>query len=720
MKKTKFLLMPILFGMFLSGCSNGGNSSPKYASIKIEENQYMTTSLQEGKYELNKAIEFTVNAINEEYRVTSVKFDNSELTPINNGKYSFTPTEEKTYTLTVATSEDKNKIVFTFNGYTKDDYVQKLTRKGVRVNVDNADCDFEDLFKNNNLVFNNNQKLVFLCNEISFGNVRVMIRKIEFTFVDNKNNLEFQVDPTLYSNGVWTSKDTEGDEGDTTLVFNTTGEVVISKIVITTSDYVPGLLTVSFTNLGESEKVYYSNGPTFEDWQNKKPVEADTKFFNGQDFYLYVEWNQYHKDFCDNLSLYYKEESLRIHTFYPSDESGLPKNEITVYEYRPVKEESKTNVINLGWARKEAGEFINIDTTSANKYVKRFMETDPLASLGIIGLKFGDEAKLDLRAKRGYNSLKLIVNEVTVEGDEDSGMFKFTVPFAKPINISFTAKEGDEDLDGKEVIALTGENADKGSLAGVIKDEQLYLTFLADENHPTAKVTSLSFNGAPLQVRIFEDENREYYLLDKDQTRIYTSSSDKSSLFVATITESLTYNSSISFNKGNFKVEITGKTPNEEEIETVYEVGGKSLITVKIIPNQYLDIHSVEFNDRRLKDTEYTYNQEDNSISYTFTATMAKYEFLIQTKTQTVKLELDGESTAGCNIKDLPANPVECGKEIILTLGVTNENDYFLFGKKITVTYNGQEVTVNEENFTFAIVPIKGVTKIKVTITDKA
>ena len=305
--------MPILFGMFLSGCSNGGNSSPKYASIKIEENQYMTTSLQEGKYELNKAIEFTVNAINEEYRVTSVKFDNSELTPINNGKYSFTPTEEKTYTLTVATSEDKNKIVFTFNGYTKDDYVQKLTRNG-----DNADCDFEDLFKNNNLMFKNNQKLVFLCNEISFGNVRVMIRKIEFTFVDNKNNLEFQVDPTLYSNGVWTSKDTEGDEGDTTLVFNTTGEVVISKIVITTSDYVPGLLTVSFTNLGEGEKVYYSNGPTFEDWQQKKPVEADTKFFNGQDFYLYVEWNQYHKDFCDNLSLYYKEESLRIHTFYPN------------------------------------------------------------------------------------------------------------------------------------------------------------------------------------------------------------------------------------------------------------------------------------------------------------------------------------------------------------------------------------------------------------------
>ena len=113
MKKMKALLFPILFGMFLASCGGNTPAASKKATIKIETNQYMTTTLQEGKYELNKAIEFTVSALNEEYNVTSVKMDNTELPPANNtNRYTFTPTKEKEYTLKVATAENENIIIF--------------------------------------------------------------------------------------------------------------------------------------------------------------------------------------------------------------------------------------------------------------------------------------------------------------------------------------------------------------------------------------------------------------------------------------------------------------------------------------------------------------------------------------------------------------------------------------------------------------------------------
>ena len=692
----------------------------KYATISIEANDHMTPSLKAGSnYELNQAIEFTVSPINEEYNVTSVKMNDTELTHAN-GKYTFTPTEEKEYKLKVTTEELSNKIVFTFESLKEDTYVAQLTRKGVRVNVDNADYGFDEMFKNGNLVYNSGKHLVFLCQETSFGGVKVLIRKIEFSFVDNKNNLELgssQDDKSEYSDGVWTSKATESDEGDTTIVFNTTGDVVISKLVITTTPFVQTMIKPIFTNLGEGEKIYYFNGPNFDEWQKKVLVTSDLELVNGQAYYLYVEWNQYHIDYFDNLSMFYKETPLPSSTFYPSEESGLPQKEIVCYMYRPVKEESKTNTIELGWAPKEASTEVVIDIATANKYVKGFMETNPLASLGLGNFLFGKEVTVDLKPKKGYIDLKMIVNGVTISPENDSDKYKFTAPFAKPINISFTATEGNEDTQGREVIQLTGDNKDKGCLVGAFKDDQFFFIFLPDDNHPTATPTSISFDGAVLEKHIGEEE-REYYLLTIEQTAQYRNASDKSALFSVTLTENPSYTSSLSFNKGAYKVEILNKEPAETETSINYEVTGRSSVTVKITPEQYLDIHSVEVNDKRLTNDQYTRDPNDGSITYTFTANALNYDFLIQTKPQTVQLELDIESTSGYKIKDLPTTPSEVGKPLTLTL-MPSDDSHWLEGKKITVTYNGVELPVDETNFTFVVTPAKGVSKIKVIIEDK-
>ena len=68
----------------------------------------------------------------------------------------------------------------------------------------------------------------------------------------------------------------------------------------------------------------------------------------------------------------------------------------------------------------------------------------------------------------------------------------------------------------------------------------------------------------------------------------------------------------------------------------------------------------------------------------------------------------------------MPKEAVEVGKSIVLTLGVTDDTQYWLSGKKITVTYDGKEaqVTEVEGEFKFTIIPVKGVSNIKVIVTD--
>ena len=621
-----------------------------------------------------------------------------------------------------------NQVVYTFEGITNEATAkEKLTKKGTKVYFEGLTTThtFGEIFKDNNFVIPSGERARFVCLDRSYGGEYVWIRKIEFTFADGKDNLSLEgaPDKEKYENGVWTSSFTESGKGQQDIDLISTGVTTISKIVITTAPYVANTVGIEFTGLLEDEKVYYQDGPTFVAWEQKELMTSTTKLVIGQKYYFWVEWGQYHKDFFKDAVMKYKGTELRTSMFYPSDESQLPKDQIIVFEYEPDSDASNKNIIDVSWLGKEANKNIKIDVTSANKYVKGFMETDPLNSLNIGIVVFGGNAVISARTKKGYMNLKAIINGTTIEQDEDEETFKFQVPFAKEINISFTAEEGDEDLKDKTIIPLTGDNADKGKLVGAERDEKLYVIFFESEDHPTAVVSSLSFNGTVIpeqQGEEGEKGERGYYELSKEQTALFNSTQEASrpSLFSVTINENPSYKSTLSFNKGSYKVEIDGKEPiSEGETSIKYEVDGKSSVTVKITPNEYLDIHSVEVNDRRLETSEYTLNP-DGSINYTFTANAKSYEFLIQTKAQLVKLELDNTSTTGYNIKDLPADPVECGKPLTLTVGTIND-DYALFGKKITVTYNGAEIPVSEENFSFTITPIKDASKIKVVVEDK-
>ena len=733
MRKKKALLIPILLGMFLAGCG-GSEPTPtpaptpiKKASIKIESNEYMTTSLQEGEYELNKAIEFTVSVVNEEYHVSSVKMNEVELPPANaneTNKYTFTPTEEKIYTLKVTTNKSENKVVYTFEGLTEDNYEQKLTKGGTKLFAGRcvSEAGFENVFKDNCLNVADGKLFQLICRTKS-DDKDVWIRRIEFTFVGDKNQLalvnfdEFE----KYENGVWTTSLTKGNQGQNSIDFKGVNEAVISKIVITTAPYVAEKFKINFDGFDNDDKIYSFSGFSYEQWQKRQPVTADTEFETLQPYYLYVEFGKYHAEYYSEALLKQGDELLQVSKLF--DPEG---KEIVVYPIEILDKDviSGKITITASWTAKVANDFFKIDINSANKYVKGFMETDPQASLQLAtAIPFGHKMEVQLRAKRGYKNLKMIINEQTIERDVEKDLYFFTVPFAKPINISFTAEEGDSAKEGKDVIALTGDNADKGVLLGAENEGNIYIAFLNNEDHPTACLDALSYkDGTPLdpvQPPEGEDdpEGKIFKLSTSKQVEEYKAASDKSSLFTATIKEEGSYTSTIRINSGAFKVEIEGKESKEDMSYTVYEVDGKSKVTIKFTLNEYRDLHSIEVNDKRLSSEQYVVDK-DGVISYTFDANAKNYDFLIQTKAQYVKLELDGESTVGYKIKDLPADPVEVGKAITLTLDVTSD-DYSLFGKNIKVTYNGQELPVDENNFTFTLLPLKDVSKIKVVVTEK-
>lgn len=720
MKVKRLLLFPVLCGMFLSSC---GESAPiKKATISIETNQYMTTTLKAGEYELNKAIEFTVSPINEEYSVSSVKMNEVELPPSNSNKYTFTPTEEKTYTLKVTTNKLENKVVYTFEGLTEENYIEKLTKGGTRVLVEPyvAEAGFENVFKNSNLNVANGKEFKLICRTKSEGK-DVWIRKIEFTFVENKNQLELINASQFesYANGVWETTLTKGNLGQNSIDFKGVNEAVISKIVITTAPYVAEKTKLVFNGLDADDKVYSFDGFTYEEWQKRKLVSSDTEFVTLQTHYLYVEFSQYHAEYFNVLSMKFGNKLIQDHKLF--DPEG---KEIVVYSIliddKDVIDGKVT--INATWTPKISNEFFVIDTVSANKYVKGFMETEAKASLYLENaIGFGNKVSINLRPKRGYKNLKMIVNGQTIEREEEKDLYTFTVPFAKPINFSFTAEEGNKEEEGKEIIELTGTNKEKGKLLAAELEGAIYVTFYANEDHPTATLTAISFEGSPLSPFTPPDGEEEpeskIYKLNSEQTAKYKATADKSSLFEVTIQEQDSYKSTVRINKGAFKAEIEGKQASEEMGYDVYEVDGKSSVTVKFTLNEYKDLHSIEVNDKRLAEGEYTVNL-DGSISYTFAVKAKTYDFIVQTKAQKVTLSLDETSTTGYIIKDLPKE-FEVGQKIRLSLGVTDESKYWLEGKVITVTYNGEKLTVDESNFTFEILPLKGVSKIKVEVSDK-
>ena len=707
MKKIKSIIFPILCGMFLSACSGNAPSKVQKATINIEENQYMTTSLKAGEYQLNKAITFTVSPINEEYSVSSVKMDETELPPSNANQYTFTPVEAKTYTLKVTTQNLKNKVVLTFNGLTEDNYVQKLERKGTRISAENyvSSAGFENVFKNDKFYVANDKMFRFLCRIDEQGEYNVWIRKIEFTFADNKSGLELMYpdETESYSNGVWSTTRTKGNQGTSEIMFKGVEEAIISKVVITTAPFEEEKLTLEFNGLDNNDRVYYfAGGASIEMWENRKPLLVGTEFHTLQTYYLYVEYSQDHKSFYDGLNLIYGETTLQYTNLFKDEQKYV------VYTFSPLEGEIGKRTIKCDWLPKDATDNFKIDDTTAIKYVKGYMETNPLATLGINSVNFGEEVSLSLKAKKGYMDLKMFVNDTEASFDEVSRTFKFKVPLAKDINVRFSATEGEEHHKGRTIVALKGENEDKGILLAGSFESNFYVAFENSEDHPTAKITSLSFKGNELPKIEFEENL--IFSLNADQEDEFKKAEDKASLFNAVITEDPSYTSALKFNKGSFKVEIAGS-----EVSESYDVTGRSNVTVKFIPNENLDIYAIEVNDRRLKDNEYVINP-DGSISYSFTANAELYEFLVQTKAQLVKLALDESSTTGYIIKDLPANPVECGVALRLTLGVTDESEYSLYEKKITVTYNGANVPVDLNDFTFTIIPVRTATLIKVVV----
>ena len=616
-----------------------------------------------------------------------------------------------------------NVVTYTFEGLTQDNYVEKLTKGGTKVFVDGyvSEAGFENVFKNNNLNVANEKQFQLICRTKS-DNKDVWIRRVEFTFVGNKNQLallnadEFE----SYANGVWTTTLTKGNLGQNSIVFKGVNEAIISKITITTAPYVAEKAKLEFTGLDADDKIYTFASPTVEDLQKKQLITSDSEFETLKPYLLYVEYGANHAEYYSGLSMKYGNNTIRESNF-SDPTSGKTYFYYTLELLDKDVIDGKVSVT-VSWTPKAANEFLVIDIASANKYVKGFMETEAKASLDLENeIGFGKKVSINLRPKRGYKNLKMIVNGQTIEREVEKDLYTFTVPFAKPINISFTAEEGDPAKEGKVEIALTGDNADKGVLLGAEDEGNVYIAFLNAEDHPTAALTALSFKGDPLSPFTppegEEEPEGNIYKLSPEQAAEYKSASDKSSLFTATITEQDSYKSTIRINKGAFKAVIEGKEASEDMGYDVYEVDGKSSVTVKFTLNEHKDLHSIEVNDKRLTASEYTVNP-DGSISYTFSAKAKTYDFIVQTKAQLVKLELDNTSTTGYNIKDLPADPVECGKPLTLTVGTIND-DYALFGKKITVTYNGAQIPVSEDNFSFTITPIKGVSKIKVVVEDK-
>ena len=82
------------------------------------------------------------------------------------------------------------------------------------------------------------------------------------------------------------------------------------------------------------------------------------------------------------------------------------------------------------------------------------------------------------------------------------------------------------------------------------------------------------------------------------------------------------------------------------------------------------------------------------------------------------KVAITVNITNGYKVTGLPAGEVECGQSLALKLEPVDES-HWLFGKKITVTYNGQPVTVSAEEFTFGIVPVKSGTTLAVNVEDQ-
>ena len=669
-----------------------------------------------GEYPLNQAINFTVTA-EDDYQIVAVKINGEALTPTNQS-YSFTPTEAKSYTLSVETQEIANQVTFTFGAQ------DPLMKKGVQleINARNPGKNPGIVIENGKMIMQDGLVLVVLSRLQDPNQPQVWLRKITFVLSEGQNQFQPEevTERPRYANNTWADRDsTRSDNGIATLPFVAGGKVVIDKIIVETAPFEVYKTKVSFTGLDEGEKIYVTRGIDATSYETKVEYKADLDFILSETYYFLVERNQRHKKYYDLPEMRDEKDAnlTYVDAQYEDPSTGQPIP-LRYYQLDVTGEIVENIPLKVVWSGLPAQDSFQIDNASGIQYVKDFMETDPFGSIGLTpgALSFNTPVTLiGLRAKKGYSNLRVVYNGQEIQPNS-KGDYTFTVAEKDLNTLAFIASEGGED--GKIVIPV-----EKGEILAALVDGLLNFKFEPAEDHPTATLEKVYFKGA-LVNPVPHGEDDTIYRLDADQTAQFnaTEADKRADLFHCDFTESGVFKGDISFNKGAYALKVeystdgvnyTVATPagGEEEPRVAYQLDGGVQVRLTFTPNQYQEMFAFEVNDRRF--TDFVKDAETGVVTYNFTAKAAEYTYLIQTTAQ--KVTLSSTVTTGYKIEDLPTTAVNCGEKLTLKLAPADD-DHSLYQKKITVTYNGQPVTVNYEESSFVIVPEKKATIIDVKV----
>ena len=690
----------------------------KKATITLGTISHATTSLKAGEYELNKAVVFTVTA-DDEYDITSVKI-NDAVVPVVQGGYSFTPTEEKTYTLTVETKENENLVVFNFSDG------ENFIRKGIQIDPFTLNQGDKPVIENGTITFKEGLKLLVNCR--IGGTKDAWMRKITFVFKEGSDKFApiDEEDKQKYKDGVWTETMVERtDRGTANLPCLASGKVVIDKIIVETIPFAAYKTKITFTGLDNDEKIYVAKEPTQEGYEQRVEYKSDMEFVIPEFYYFVVATNEKHKKYYELPDIVNDKDSPLVYTdAYIEDPTTHQQVHVRFYRIDIPETIVETIPLTVKWIGKNAAKSLRFDDESGNKYVKGYMETNPMESLDIQDgdVVYGKEIKLfSIRPKNGYRDLKLVVNGKEIEPtlEDESRFYKFVVEEKDENTIGFTATKGDDP-------SITKVNiSEKGYLYGGEIEGLFNFEFTQADDHPDAILKTLKFNDDVVESKEIEEHTR--YILTAEQTAAFkaASESERIALFSKSeFTEGNPYQTDMVINKGSYTVKVEYRNTSTDPYQEIqpeeagkyanYGLTGGVDMKVTITPNVNLYIFAIDLNDVRLKDTEYTVDANTGVVTYLRKADRLKLDFLVQTKNQTVTL--NPTITEGYKIEGL-TGPVNVGQAINLKLA-PSDDQHWLEGKSITVTYNGGNIPVSTETFEFTITPIKDVTALNVTIAD--
>ncbi len=697
--------------------------SGDHAEVTVGSITNATTSLTPGNYPLDKPINFTVKA-NVGYEITDVKMGESTLNAVD-GSYTFTPTKAGGYALTVATAKKQNAVFMDFKGNLGNGPIE---RDGVRFAV-TGNTDYTVVYKNDKLTLSKGDG--FVLNGRTGGETKeVWIRKVAFVFASGKENLNCTIELSenvTYVDGVFSATEFDSSTGENSIFFAATGDVVIDMIIFETEEHRPLFETVTFKGVDAEDKVYYMEG-SYDDraYANKKAYDPEKKFEVGQLYYFLIEAGERHTKYYE-LAALTDESNRHLSSYFTVPDENHPEKVLVSYCCEVKATDNKTQTLEFVWSGKSAAANFKVDEQSAVRYIKGFMETDPINSCGLpaASLIYGETYKISPTLKKNFIDLEITYNGQPLEAKDYDGSIYYEITVAERAEntISFSATLS-EDKAGIFTLELSGDAAGKMKLYGAIIKGVFMFTFKESEDHPTANATKVLFDGEEVPAaQHSEDDDVGDYKLTKEQTAKFNAAAtnlEKAALFTVTVAEEASYSSKVTFNSGDFTVAVADKQPDQtaEGAPVTYTVAGRSSVTVTITPKENKAIFAVEVNDVRLTASDYVLNA-NGSLTYTFVANPKENVFIIQTIPE--KVALTATVTAGYKISEMPAEKVECGANLKLKL-VGADDEHFLFGKKITVTYNGQEQVVSADEtgeFTFVIVPVKSATEIVVTVIEE-